>query len=296
LRLDATTGAITGKPSAGGVFIFTIKATNEIGSDTKQFLITIIGIEMIQIQPGTFTMGSPTYETGHCEDETQHQVTLTGFKMSKYPVTQGQYEAVMGNNPNYTPGTDAVGSVTWYDAVEFCNKLSTLEELTPVYTITDRTPTTGYPITAATVTANWSANGYRLPTEAQWEYSCRAGTTTAYYMGDTLSNNYSGGFNAWGLYMHSSVFEMCWDWYSSSYYSSSPAQDPTGPDSGSKRVIRGGLMTSILTLGVYAVYYMRSAFRCDSLYPNSVHPELSYGPGTFYPSSSALGFRVVRPL
>jgi formylglycine-generating enzyme required for sulfatase activity len=242
-------------------------------------------------------MGSPENEPDRHSNETEHSVTLTGFKMSKHQVTQAQYEAVTGNNPSsfkspVAPETSTANrpvEMAWYDAVEFCNKLSTQEGLTPVYTITGRTPATGYPITDATVTPNWSANGYRLPTEAQWEYACRAGTTTAYNTGATLSDS-TGWYdsnsgdrthsvgekpaNAYGLYdMHGNVWEWCWDWYSSSYYSSSPAQDPTGAVSGSFRVLRGGAWSSLGR-------NLRSAYRSNG-YPID--------------RSYYIGFRLVRP-
>jgi formylglycine-generating enzyme required for sulfatase activity len=223
----------------------------------------VIPIEMVPIQGGTFQMGSPTDEPNRNSEETQHEVTLTAFKMSKYPVTQAQYEAVTGNNPSYfttsvspetSTGNRPVEKVTWYDAVEFCNKLSEKEGLTPAYTITGRTPETGYPITSATIAPDWSANGYRLPTEAQWEYACRAGTTTAYNTGDTISDStgwyYSNSgsrthsvgekpMNPWGLYdMHGNVCEWCWDRHGT--YSSEAQEEPTGAVSGYVRVLRGG--------------------------------------------------------
>jgi formylglycine-generating enzyme required for sulfatase activity len=204
----------------------------------------------------------------------------------------------MGNNPSSfkTPVASEANTenrpverVTWYDAVEFCNKLSEKEGLTPVYTITERTPAMGHPITNATVTPNWSASGYRLPTEAQWEYACRAGTTTAYNTGAAISastgwyTSNSGGkthsvgeksANAWGLYdMHGNVREWCWDRYGANYYSSSPAQDPTGPDSGSSRMIRGGSWGS-------SGNDLRSAYR------NYASPGLTH---------LSNGFRLVRP-
>jgi formylglycine-generating enzyme required for sulfatase activity len=253
----------------------------------------VIPIEMVQIQGGTFTMGSPTNEPNRESDETQHSVTLTAFKMSKHQVTQWQYETVMGSNPSahcsggirafYVTGLDTenfpVERVSWYDAIVFCNKLSMGEDLTPAYRINGSTD----PAAWGTMPTSWDdpsrvtwdavkivagSTGYRLPTEAQWEYACRAGSTAAFSWGtnfiDDSKANYRAGTidannttagtslrrttavgsyapNAYGLYdMHGNVFEWCWDRYSSSYYSSSPAQDPTGAVSGSDRVLRGG--------------------------------------------------------
>jgi len=233
------------------------------GSDSSGGGDERLKIEMLRINNGEFMMGS-LYE-----GESTHKVILNTFYMSKYQITQEQYEAVMGNNPSSfktnpqsgeTQEKRPVENVTWYDAVEFCNKLSEMYAYEKVYTITGRTPATGYPITSATVvTADWTKNGYRLPTEAQWEYACRAGTITKYNTGDTLDNNttwYSSNSgskthevgkknaNVWGLYdMHGNVSEWCWDRYSGDYQSSDIPTDPTGSSAGSAntpRVNRGG--------------------------------------------------------
>ena len=235
----------------------------------------------VRINGGTFTMGSPANEASRGSNETQHQVTVSSFSIGKYPVTQKEYQEVMGSNPSYFKGDNLpVERVSWYDAVEYCNKRSQKEGLTPAYTISGSGD-------SRTVSLNRSANGYRLPTEAEWEYACRAGTTTAYNTGASISDNtgwYSSNSgdkthpvgqktaNAWGLYdMHGNVWEWCWDWYGS--YASGAQTDPVGASSGSYRVGRGG--------GWYnSAVGLRSASRS---YDN---------PGYRF---DHIGFRLVRP-
>ena len=181
---------------------------------------------------------------------------------------------MLGWNPSTFPGFDAcpVEAVSWYEAVDYCNALSEREDRTPAYEL-DGTSVTWDP----------AANGYRLPTESEWEYACRAGTTTAFYsgpitkprcelawnldrigwycgnngeVGDPDYGTKEGGQkvpNAWGLYDASgNVWEWCWDWYGD--YPAGPVTDPTGPDSGSSRIFRGGSWLSYADNG-------RSAYR-----------------------------------
>ena len=213
------------------------------GGSTNSF--TLPGgasLEMVWIEPGTFQMGSPSSEAGRFSDEGPvHEVTISqGFYLGKYEVTQGQWESVMGTRP--WQGVDYVRSgssypavyVSWEGAQEFIRRLNT----------------------------SLGSNVYRLPTEAEWEYACRAGTTTRWSFGDDESqlgdyawydNNawdvgerygHSVGTkrpNPWGLYdMHGNVWEWVQDWYLRSYYSSSESVDPSGPSSGLDRVVRGG--------------------------------------------------------
>ena len=237
---------------------------------------------MVKIQGGTFTMGSPEGEQGrNREDEgPQHQVTLSPFLISKFPITQAEYEQIMGTNPsNFIAPNLPVEKVSWINAVDYCNRRSTAEGLTPVYTINGNN-----------VTWDRTANGYRLPTEAEWEYACRAGTQTPYYTGDTVdeagwhSGNSRTGYqynqthpvgeklpNAWGLYdMHGNVYEWCWDWFGN--YTADPVKDPAGPATGRRRVYRGGGW-------VFGALMTRSAHRAGQ-HQNFV----------FY----ATGFRVAR--
>ena len=227
-------------------------------------------VEMVQITGGDFTIGS---SLGRYADEASRDVTLGDFFIGKFEVTQEQYLLIMEDNPSRFK--TAVGEedasklpverVTWYDAVEFCNKLSAREGLTPVYTINGEY-----------VTADWDANGYRLPTEAEWEYACRAGTTTEFnnnsddmdedtgwYAANSNETTHQVGLksaNAWELHdMHGNVWEWCWDRYGDN-------------DNEINRVSRGGGW-------IYEAEYLRSAYRGVST-PDDKH--------------EVLGFRIVR--
>ena len=258
-------------------------------------------VEMVRIEGGTFQMGSPTTEANRDSDEDQHSVTVSSFSIGKYQVTQAQYQAVIGSLPSSLPSSNyGVGNnypvyyVSWYDAIVFCNRLSMREGLSPAYLISGSTDPTAWGSVPTSSDATWNAvqiisgaNGYRLPTEAQWEYACRAGTTTAYNTGAAISDN-TGWYgansdskthevgrkppNAWGLYdMHGNVFEWCWDWYGN--YPSGVQTDPTGANPSDYRVVRGGSW--------YAdERHLRSAYRLI-FYPDS--------------GSNTLGFRLVRP-
>lgn len=213
---------------------------------------------MVLLEGGTFTMGSPQSEPERDADEIQHPVTVDSFYMSATEVSQSEYRSIMGENPSENQGEDLpVENVTWYDAVRYCNALSEAEGLTPCYTIS-----------GSTVTWNKDADGYRLPTEAEWEYACRANTTTPFSFGDYVNdsdancynaygynNDASGSWvndylehpvsvddyqaNAYGLYnMHGNAAEWVWDWYGD--YDEQETVNPTGPDSGYYKVARGG--------------------------------------------------------
>ena len=190
-----------------------------------------LSLKLVLIPAGKFIMGSPANEKGHAGFEgPQHQVSITkSFYMGISPVTQEQYEAIMGDNPSARKGpTRPVERLSWSQAVDFCKKVS-----------------------------EKSGKAVRLPTEAEWEYACRAGTTTAYSFGDSekdlddyawiARNSGDNTFpvcqkkpNPWGLYdMHGNVIQWCSDWLAQPY-PSGDAVDPQGPDSGKFKVMRGG--------------------------------------------------------
>jgi formylglycine-generating enzyme required for sulfatase activity len=246
------------------------------------FLLTFVGfswilfaqnkptIEFVTIPAGTFTMGSPENEPERTEDEVQHQVTISSFEMSTYEITFAQYDKFCDATGRNKPDDEGMGrgfrpvmNVSWFDAKAF---------------------------------AEWM--GCRLPTEAEWEYACRAGTTTPFYtgtcltpkqaningkevflecgVGDSLGRPTPVGTyapNAWGLYdMHGNVYEWCSDYYGK--YNLKELSDPKGPKKGEDRIIRGGCW-------FYGAYYGRCAYR------NYDDPAVVY---------NSLGFRIVRDI
>lgn len=222
------------------LFVVVLGATlgySQEKSAPKNFTNTV-GMEFVLIPAGSFIMGSTNQEKGRGDDEGHHKVAFAKpLYFGVHTVTQEQWLAVMGNNPSYFKGAKnlPVDSVTWHDCQDYCKKLQAKEK-----------------------------KPYRLLTEAEWEYVCRAGTATAFHMGETMAPdqaNYNGNFtyrdgktgvyrakttpvgsfppNAWGLFdMHGNVSQWCHDW--SGGYSRTETTDPQGPKSGKTRVLRGG--------------------------------------------------------
>jgi len=202
-----------------------------------------LGMKLVRIPAGKFVMGSPPGEADRDPEEEQHEVVISQpFYLGAYEVTQAQYQQIQakGKNPAHFTAQNGGGpqhpveQVSWAGAVEFCQRLSDLAD------------------------ERKAGRAYRLPTEAEWEYACRAGTTAAFAFGDSLGAtqaNFNGNYpqgdappgpylrktakvgsyapNAWGLYdMHGNVAEWCADWYDPEYYRHSPRDDPKGPDKG----------------------------------------------------------------
>jgi len=255
-------------------------------SDLAYILTGVRGLEMFNISipenmvwvaGGSFLMGNIAFDE---DEQPVHLVSIDSFFMSKTPITQTEYEKVMGINPSAFRSPNApVERVTWFQAIEYCNKLSQQEGLIPAYYGSNDQ-----------VVFNPNANGYRLPTEAEWEYAARGGNFDALSFDRSGSNfadavgwyrDNSGGRtqpvagkqpNILGLYdMAGNVWEWCYDWYAP--YQEGAKNNPTGPQTGQNRIIRGGSWNSI-----YA--WMRSTYR-NFARPNEVYRDV--------------GFRVVRP-
>lgn len=229
--------------TAGSLYV----TVNSIQSNKVAYTI-VAPLETVLIPSGSFKMGNTGTFSGMTliPEVPVHNVTIsTGFYMSKYEITQALYTSVTGEAQWAHPGPDfPADRISWYDAVAFCNKLSDRDGYKKCYTIS-----------GTNVSCDWSANGWRLPTEAEWEYACKAGTSTDFYSGNNESDldqiawysgnsgdtTHVGGLkkpNKFGVYdMEGNVFEWVWDWRGQ--YSGDET-DPTGPSSGSIKIIRGG--------------------------------------------------------
>jgi formylglycine-generating enzyme required for sulfatase activity len=260
-------------------FTFEVVTTNEEGSIIKKrnhsanYFVEDLGngvkLEMVEIPAGTFYMGSPENEAGRNDSESpQHQVNVPSFFMGKYPLTQAQYQAIMGNNPAHFKGNNRpVECVSWNNAVNFCRKLN-----------------------------QKTGKNYKLPSEAQWEYACRAGTTTPFYFGESITPdlvNYDGRYpyanaptgqyrkqttdvgtfppNAFGLYdMHGNVWEWCEDDWNENYINA-PINGSALISRSKRKLVRGGSWFN-------NPVFCRSAFRYND---------------TLAFSNVTIGFRVV---
>lgn len=243
-------------------------------------IVTESGVEMVLIPGGWFEMG---YARGNEDEAPVHRVWVDSFLMDKYEVTQGQFQRLQISDPSRFDGDRLPAEqITWIDAVRFCNERSYQEGLDPCYD-------------EETLECDFSANGYRLPTEAEWEYAARAGTSTRSFFGDdsrrlsqyAWTDQNAGGTtqevgtrrgNPWGLFdMYGNVAEWVNDYYGEDFYSSSPERNPRGPEQGEFRVVRGGGWST-------AAGDIRSSFRGFSA---------SVDDGCLV--SDAIGFRCVKP-
>jgi formylglycine-generating enzyme required for sulfatase activity len=294
-------GYYTIELTSTGTFILTAERTGfailsqeisvENGKLCKADLIlkkeAVITGGMIFVPGGTFIMGSSGW---YLNEEPAHYVTLNDFYLSKYEVTQKDYVSIMNTNPSSNKESiyHPVEGVTWYDAVTFCNKLSEMEGYDNFYNIN-----------GSNVTINSGANGYCLPTEAEWEFAASGGNNSNgylysgsdYYEDVAWYEGNSGGYtqpvgelysNELGFFdMSGNVYEWCYDWYDSTYYAYSGENNPMGPSSGYYKIIRGGSCFSQLYYDGFYTYLIA----CRPAYRNYALPANQY---------TNVGFRIVR--
>ncbi len=255
-----------------------IAAIDEKGKEAEKVRTALsqLSLRIVMIPGGSFLMGS---EDGGGDEKPVKKVTLSGFEMGSTEITQAQYNNIMGTNPSYfkLDNNSPVEKVSWKDAITFCNKLSEKVGLNPCYNL-------------STGDCDFSKNGFRLPTETEWEYACRSESGSEYSMGDgesaldragwynrnSMENTHPAGQktpNIWGLYdMHGNVWEWCNDWYSKNAYETNVTNNPTGPKSGPDKVVRGGS-------------WLDGPNDCRSAKRRNFDPDKNY---------SDIGFRIVR--
>jgi len=309
-KIDTLHGLVTvvNGLTAGVRYAFSVVAQNELGRsqqshcDTATPLTLTLPPGMKLIPGGVFQMGDTSEYYGYPDERPIHPVVLSPFYMDSTETQQSDYYGLMGNNSSWHQDSNLnlpVENVSWYDAVFYCNKRSVKEGLSPVYAYSD-TIKVGSHYILSNLTADYGTDGYRLPTEAEWEYACRARTSSQRYWGDNISdvNIYAHTYyryiatadandtltngvatlddNQYGLYdMIGNVWEWCNDWYEDDYYRLSERSNPYGPDSSGYKSLRGGCMITDVQ------WYLRSAYRNNST------------PSSF---SKYRGFRTVRPV
>ena len=267
---------------AGGLLVFALMAfaipgqCYEISPDDSSWVFE--NLHMIRIPSGSFVMGSEDKRDDWLvHSRPLRRVYVDSFEIGAYEVTQALFEKVMGFNPSLMKGDSRrpVDQASWFDAAQFCNRLSELAGFMPAYDIRNRS-------------CIFSRNGFRLPTEAEWEYVCRAGSASRYYSGDEEVDLERVGWyklnsegtthpvgskepNAWGLFdMHGNVWEWCNDWMEN--YEELKTRNPHGPSLGNSRVLRGG-------------GWHFKAEGCQAAYRQRARPDYKI---------SAVGFRIVR--
>ena len=250
------------------------------------------GIEMVAIPAGWFEMGSANADE---PDQKLHKVYVSAFFMDKFPVTQEAYEKLAGKNPSLWQGPrNPVEQIRWRDAAAFCNARSRAEGLHPAYDTN-------------TWACDFDANGYRLPTEAEYEYALRAGSTGddwpgnspqelkryAWFKGNSPRGTHPVGekpANNWGLCdMVGNVWEWCNDWYDPDYYQHSPERDPRGPAIGQNRVVRGGCWNSKPDYCRAAYRYYEMPAYTDTCFAKDLHGQIGFRCVKKQPSSGQRG-------